>query len=718
MNTKRAGLLILAALHLAVNLPLASAENTGAVPGQLPHPMHLFAKGWMTALITILSGYRGITNEIVAGDGVVSPMDFGAVGNGTADDYPALVRATDYAFANGLPIDGGDRVYGTSENRFIITGRTRPHIQRLRLKQIAPKADTVTIGFENCEQVRIDSLYIHTGNRPGVGTMESAYGLRVRGGTGHRIRNVEVTGKGKLSYVQFNACKQSTFENIYVHDTEFYDTSKDPSGYMVADDVTQAIAINNCYDCNLVNPIVHKMRGNATYFTQSGWTGNYATSTLKAFPNFRTRGITGGGNDHVTITNPRVYDVDQAMDLSGNGANWGNKNMLVLGGELRDCGSVGLKWAGAHVNNKAVGVKVYNSGMIGFQLGGHNSIFQNRDLMLSGCESWNAGYNDAHFDLGDVSSPSTYIADAHCGFQAFQEHSQGIVGLRLVDCRVMDKQGFYLLGDDPYEAGSPQPMWPAAGATRATLQLPWTGYTGQYSVTFTTSEYSEGASPAPRSETRIVTLTNGQTTCTWSGGLTNRVTHPFVSRPALTRYGYLGTDNNGVRLPFDTQSKRPNTLENCESIGHTIAHSEGFHRDICHVKATVAQSTSSNSGVAVKFPVVIEDTMAMLSVDERIYIRRPGVYRVRGRIAYDLSSNGYRAVEVVKNSSTNPAAHKLSYATVSGGETACPFDEELTFTQADVSADSFISIEAEQTSGGSLNIRADRWLKVERIRDL
>ena len=138
MNPKRAGLLILAALHLAVDFFPASAENMGAVPGQLPHAMHIAAKGRTTAPVTRLGGNRGVTMETVAGDGVVSPMDFGAAGNGTADDYPALLRATDHAFANGLPIDGGDRVYGTSENRFLITGRTRPHIRRLRLKQIAP----------------------------------------------------------------------------------------------------------------------------------------------------------------------------------------------------------------------------------------------------------------------------------------------------------------------------------------------------------------------------------------------------------------------------------------------------------------------------------------------------------------------------------------------------------------------------------------------------
>ena len=198
----------------------------------------------------------------------------------------------------------------------------------------------------------------------------------------------------------------------------------------------------------------------------------------------------------------------------------------------------------------------------------------------------------------------------------------------------------------------------------------------------------------------------------------DRVCHPFVSRPPLTRYGYLGTDNNGAQLPFDSHSKRPTTLENCESIGHTIAHSEGFHRDVCQVKAISAQEISNDTRVAVKFPVVIEDTMAMVSADERIYIKRPGVYRVRGRIAYDRASGGYRAVEVVKNSSTDPVAHRRPYAPVAGEETACPFDEELSFTNMDVSANSFISIEAEQTSGGALNIRPDRWLKVERVREL
>lgn len=48
---------------------------------------------------------------------------------------------------------------------------------------------------------------------------------------------------------------------------------------------------------------------------------------------------------------------------------------------------------------------------------------------------------------------------------------------------------------------------PAAGATSATLTTNWTGSTGSYSCVFNTGEF------------RTVTLTNGATTCTWSGAL-------------------------------------------------------------------------------------------------------------------------------------------------------------------------------------------------------
>jgi len=55
---------------------------------------------------------------------------------------------------------------------------------------------------------------------------------------------------------------------------------------------------------------------------------------------------------------------------------------------------------------------------------------------------------------------------------------------------------------------------PASGATNATLNAAWTYPTGAYTVTFSNNI------TAPPSDVESVTLTNGATTATWSGGLT------------------------------------------------------------------------------------------------------------------------------------------------------------------------------------------------------
>jgi hypothetical protein len=62
--------------------------------------------------------------------------------------------------------------------------------------------------------------------------------------------------------------------------------------------------------------------------------------------------------------------------------------------------------------------------------------------------------------------------------------------------------------------------------------------------------------------------------------------------------------------------------------------------------------------------------------------------------------------------------YRLPYPAVSGEITVCPFDCEVEFTQADIAATAYLSLWAEQTSGGSLSLRADRWMKVERTRAL
>ncbi|QIK78081.1 hypothetical protein G7077_03285 [Sphingomonas piscis] len=282
----------------------------------------------------------------------VSPMSYGAKGDGKSDDRAALLAAVSYAFDRGLPLDGGDKLYGVSDD-LVIASKSRPWIVRLRLRNINSVHDSQILAFKDCEQVRIDSLYLDTGDIADVGDRESRSGLRIEGGSGHRVRQVEATGKGKGRYVFLRGCTDSDFEDIYVHDGLFHDQSihnNDPRVF-VEDDVVEGIRIDDCSNCRLIRPRVRDLLGNATYYTASGFVpGNYPASKVEAFPNMRTRGISGGGNDGVTILDPQISNVDQGIDLSGSGGNWGNKKVNVIGGRTFNCASVGVKYGGSQAN--------------------------------------------------------------------------------------------------------------------------------------------------------------------------------------------------------------------------------------------------------------------------------------------------------------------------------------------------------------------------------
>jgi hypothetical protein len=668
-----------------------------------------------------------------------SPMDYGATGDGVANDRAAVRAAIDAAIAAGGYVDGGDKVYGSNET-LQYTGVKRPWIKRLRLKDIAPAENGQILNFRNCEQVRIDSLYIHTGDNPGVGSRDSRRGLNIEGGSGHRIRNVELTGKGKLAYANFSGCKDSIFENIYVHDGLFNDSSVDPNDprFLVEDDVVEGIRVNDCFNCTFLNPIVRDLLGNGTYYTASGFVpGNNLKSTVKAYPNMRTRGMAGGGNDAVTVINPRVSNVDQGIDFSGNGGNWSNKKLTFLGGHIFNCGSVGLKLAGGGWDYTVIGVTAENCGMAGFIVGGHSDLWMYRDCMFIGCTAINPGYNDITTDAGDPGPH--YIQNAHCGWLLFANNDDGLEGVTLDACRAIDRQGFFLLGDDMYDPKNPEasPAWPRPGATSATMQFAWTGYTGTYTATFSTDNNDISATHAAgdvvgdssndyedewhttSKEVREITLTNGSTTVTWDGPLPRRVTRPFVSMPPKMQFGFLAHKQDGTTFAFNQASRRPLTLnDNCESIGHVVAREHGFHRDVCHVTANDTPSEASAATVAVEFKAEVEDTMAMHSTtsdEECVYPKRPGIYRVRGMVAWAANGTGDRYIQVRKNAAIQKV---LTLKPPAGFAATRDFDVDIEFTAADIAANAYIAVFAYQDSGGALNLTADRWMKVERVRAL
>jgi hypothetical protein len=671
----------------------------------------------------------------------VSPKDFVAAAGTGGNDTAAVVACLSFAFANGWPVDGGDTEY-TVSGTLQYSGVNRPTINRLRFKQISPSTEAQGLYLLNCEQIRINNLRIHTGDDPTIGDRDTTtLGLRIEGGSGHRVRNVECTGSGMGAHIRIDATTDSIYENLYVHDGLFSKNEPVIAGsgatqgtYNVADDVLEGIRIADNIRCKLINPQVSRLHGNATIFTRSGavYTGtgmNYATSTVKLFPNLRTRGISGGGNVDCIIDNPQIYDTEQAIDLSGSGSGYGNVRVTIQGGHTLDCGSVGVKWGGAQTDCKVIGHLAENCGMYGYIVSGSWRGYKTSGVEVIGCTAVGIGYNDIQNDIGDQ-GVATYIQNAYFGFVTLGGYTADSTDdVRYIGCKADAKCFLRLYGDDP--AADPARPWPAAGATTAYLAQPWTGPTGTYSVTFDTSTYLNGdgspnTTPTIRSETKTVTLTAGSAVMTWAGGLLNPVGMPIVARPAYMAYGYgsvLFNDDAatglkaGAGIPFNTETKKPIALIDCESFGHTVAREiGGFHSPVCQLTASAAQTLTTGVATNVAFLVETEDTMGMHSTTSDIELVRPqlpGRYRITGYLRFAPTSSGIRLVELLKVSTP---LYEFPATPVTGQACVIQIEAEVDFSAADVAAGNYVLLRATQTSGGNLDISANRWLKVERVK--
>lgn len=338
----------------------------------------------------------------------VNPLSFGAVGNGEANDLRALDAAFARSARTGLPVDGGDRVFGV-RGPIRIVSVLRPWIRSLHLRQLEPVNGVSTLHFEKCDGIRIDKLAINVGNLRRSGDANSTFGLWIEGGSSHDVHNVEAFGHGKNSLIAIWATSKSIYDNLIARDAVFDDPT-------AQDDVMQGIWLYRNRDCVVRNPVVANLTGNAAY-------------GRRHFANLRTRGIALGGNERITIIDPRVQNVDQGVDLTGSD---GNRQCIIEGGRTSDCGSVGVKFA-----NSAVGCRVSNHvaercGMYGFMASGPSETalpFKTQDCDFIDCISVDAGYNRISFP-----DPSGFIV------RRGEYDLDYPKGIRFIRCRAIDRQ--------------------------------------------------------------------------------------------------------------------------------------------------------------------------------------------------------------------------------------------------------------------------------------
>lgn len=310
----------------------------------------------------------------------VSPEDFGAVGDGVADDTTAVVNAINSGrivdgngktYALGTPVVPGGNVKGIRNCAFKWTNTTVMAQQQFMLA-IMDKSNllienlTFDLGtVENCGSAN-DST------RGGLKISTTSEGVTYNDYL--TVRNIRVFGYGNGTGVYIRSWRYSTFDGIKVYNRQVA-ASPDPS--------------NDCQ--NGVDISIGKS-GTISNIISRDQTTRLAGTLTKRF----SRGVLHFELQDCALTNYAIENVDQGLDLSGAitaTLTKGNMGLSLSSMSATGCYTYGFKFANCSHDIAASGLVAREYGFVGFVFSGPNSTpvdatKNTQRIILTGCHAF------------------------------------------------------------------------------------------------------------------------------------------------------------------------------------------------------------------------------------------------------------------------------------------------------------------------------------------
>jgi hypothetical protein len=243
--------------------------------------------------------------------------------------------------------------------------------QNLNLIQIAPSSTRKSItktggwikGFKN--------VTVDRGTDMASGALGTSSGIHLVDVRGVEVFDgIEVFGHGKGAGVYLQNIFRPRLGKISVHDLRYSE------GSIPGTERLFGIWLNQCSHFELVEPDVQNIDA-------------LIGGVVKVV---QTDGITISGCTDFSVIRPYVNGAAECIDLTGS---VGNRNFEIIGGELHNGSSYGLKIANSGRQGNILFVKTYHCGRSGFAVSGPGQagLPKIEQIQFSNCKAINTGSN-------------------------------------------------------------------------------------------------------------------------------------------------------------------------------------------------------------------------------------------------------------------------------------------------------------------------------------